>query len=336
MGHVSTPESVAASPHEGTRAVLAAMAANVSIAVMKLLAWLLTGAASLLAEAIHSLADSVNQVLLLAGTKASKRKPTALHPFGFGHERFLSAFLVAIILFTMGGLFALVESYRKFSSVRAGHPDDLVESRWWWVAILVILGAMAAEGLSLRTGVHESNQVRLPGQSWVAFIRETRSPELPVILMEDTAALTGLVFALVGVGMTKATGSGYWDVAGSAAIGLLLIAVAVILAVKTQSLLVGASAAPEEVARIEAAIAGTPGVERVIHLRTIHLGPEDVMVAAKVAVPRARSADDIARTIDDAEGRIRAGSPMVGLIYLEPDIDRGPTPPLPVDEEQPE
>jgi len=316
--------------------VIAAMAANVSIAAMKLLAWLLTGAASLLAEAIHSAADSINQILLLGGTRASKRKPTPLHPFGFGHERFLSAFLVAIILFTMGGLFALYESFRKFSSVRAGHPDDLVESRWWWVAILVILGAMVAESLSLRTGVRESNLVRPAGQSWVAFIRETRSPELPVILMEDTAALTGLAFALVGVGMTKLTGNASWDVAGSAAIGVLLIVVAVVLAAKTQSLLVGASAAPAEVARIEAAIAGTPGVERLIHLRTIHLGPEDVMVSAKIAVPEARTAHDVAHTIDAAEARIRAASPMVGLIYLEPDIDRGPVPPLPLDEEQPE
>jgi len=324
MGRVSTeaiPE--AGSPHEGTKAVVAAMAANISIALMKVFAWLLTGAASLLAEAIHSMADSFNQILLLIGTKASKKKPTALHPFGFGHERFLSAFLVAIILFTMGGLFALYESFNKLQAVRAGHPDELVESRWWWVAILVILGAMVAESLSLRTGIREANMVRRPGQSWVRFVRETRSPELPVILLEDTAALLGLLFALIGVGMTKLTHNAMWDVAGSAAIGFLLVAVAIILAVKIQSLLVGASAAPEEVERIQAAIESTPGVERLIHLRTIHLGPEDVMVAAKIAVPEARSAHDIAHMIDDAEARVRAASPMVGLMYLEPDIDRG-------------
>ena len=301
------------------------MAANISIAVMKLVAWLLTGAASLLAEAIHSAADSVNQILLLAGTRASKRKPTALHPFGFGHERFLSAFLVAIILFSMGGLFAVYEAYHKVQLVRAGGGDDLATSRWWWVAIAVIVGAMVAEGLSLRTGVRESNLVRPPGQSWARFIRDTRSPELPVILLEDTAALTGLTFALVGVGMTKLTGNALWDAAGSAAIGLLLIAVAVTLAVKTQSLLVGVSATPDEVARIEAAIATTPGIERPIHLRTIHLGPEDVMVSAKIAVPEARTARDVAQAIDAAETRIRAVSPMVGFIYLEPDIDRGTT-----------
>ena len=323
MGRVSTESvSESGSPHEGTKAVVAAMAANISIALMKVLAWLLTGAASLLAEAIHSMADSLNQILLLLGTKASKRKPNALHPFGFGHERFLSAFLVAIILFTMGGLFALYESFSKFQAVRAGHPDELVESRWWWVAIIVILGAMVAESLSLRTGVHEANLVRRPGQSWVRFVKETRSPELPVILLEDTAALTGLLFALVGVGATKLTGDAMWDVAGSAAIGFLLVAVAVILAVKIQGLLVGASAAPDEVERIQQAIESTPGVERLIHLRTIHLGPEDIMVAAKIAVPQARLAIDVAHTIDDAEARVRAASPMVGLIYLEPDIDR--------------
>jgi len=326
MGAVSTetvPES--GSPHEGTRAVVAAMAANIGIALMKLLTWLLTGAASLLAEAIHSMADSFNQILLLIGTKASKRKPTPLHPFGFGHERFLSAFLVAIILFTMGGLFAIYEAFNKYQEVRAGHPDGLVESRWWWVAIAVILGAMVAESLSLRTGVHEANQVRRPGQSWARFVRETRSPELPVILLEDTAALAGLMFALIGVGLTKLTGNAMWDVAGSAAIGLLLVAVAIILAIKIQGLLVGASAAPEEVERIQATIEATPGVERVIHLRTLHLGPEDVMVAAKIAVPEARSAHDVAHIIDDAEAQVRATSPMVGLIYLEPDIDRRET-----------
>ena len=322
---VSTELASAPTPHEGTRAVIAAMTANLAIAVMKLLAWLLTGAASLLSEAIHSVADSVNQILLLAGKKASKRQATAMHPFGLGHERFLSAFLVAIILFTMGGLFAIFEAVRKFQSVRAGHPDDLVESRWWWVAIAVILGAMVAESLSLRTGIQESNVVR-GRQSWIGFIRDTRSPELPVILLEDTAALIGLVFALFGVGLTKLTGNAIWDVAGSGAIGLLLIFVAVVLAIKTHTLLLGASASPGDVTRIEDAIKGTPGVDRLIHLRTIHLGPEEIMVAAKIAVPEARTAHDVAHTIDAAEARIRGVAPMVNLIYLEPDIDRGADP----------
>ncbi|MDR0847826.1 MAG: cation diffusion facilitator family transporter [Propionibacteriaceae bacterium] len=309
------------SQHSGIKAVIAAMSANIAIAVMKLVAWLLTGAASMLAEAIHSFADSANQILILIGGKAASKKADDLHPFGFGRDRYIAGFMVAIILFSMGGLFALYEAYHKFKEVRAGHPNDLLESVWWWVPLVVLAGSIIAESLSLRTAVHESKPLK-GKQGWFRFIRTSKSPELPVILLEDTAALLGLAFALIGVGMTLLTGVGYWDVVGSGAIGILLIIVAVILASETKSLLLGEAASPEHVAQIESAIAGTPGIEKVIYLKTVHLGPEEIMVAAKIAVPPALLAADLADLINLAEAAVRGTVPMVGPMYLEPDVLR--------------
>ena len=295
------------------------MGANVAIALMKVLGWLLTGAASMLAEAIHSVADSANQILMLVGGKAAKKKATAEHPFGFGRDRYLSGFLVAMILFSMGGLFALYESYTKFQEVRAGHPNSLLESRWWWVAIVVLVGSMAAESFSLHTAVTESRPHKGKGR-WFRFIRRSKAPELPVVLLEDTAALTGLTFALLGVVLTLVTGSGYFDVIGSGLIGLLLIVVAIILAIETQSLLIGEAAAPEAIARITEAIAGTDGVEGIVHMKTVHLGPEEILVAAKIAVPPGSSGVDVANLIDRVERRIRSAEPLVGPVYLEPGL----------------
>ena len=306
----------------GAKAVVAALLANIGIAVLKFLAWALTGASSMLAEAIHSVADSGNQMLLLLGRRRSRRAATSEHQFGYGRERYLYAFLVSVVLFTVGGLFALYEAFHKLQEVRAGHPDELLESRWWWVPLLVLGGALVLEGLSFRTAVAESAPLR-GGASWVGFVRGTKSPELPVVLLEDFAALIGLCFALLGVGLSKLTGSGYWDVAGTAAIGLLLVAVAVVLAVETKSLLLGESARPEVEQRIRAALEATPGVERVIHMRTLHLGPDELLVAAKTGVPRDASAADVAEGIDAAERAIRSAEPTATLIYIEPDIDRG-------------
>jgi len=306
----------------GAKAVVAALLANIGIAVLKFLAWALTGASSMLAEAIHSVADSGNQMLLLLGRSRSRRAATREHQFGYGRERYVYAFLVSVVLFTVGGLFALYEAYHKLQEVRAGHPDELLESRWWWVPLLVLGGALVLEGLSFRTAVAVSAPQRA-GASWIGFVRGTKSPELPVVLLEDFAALIGLCFALLGVGLSKLTGSGYWDVAGTAAIGLLLVAVAVVLAVETKSLLLGESARPEVEQRIRAALEATPGVERVIHMRTLHLGPDELLVAAKTGVPREASAADVAEGIDAAERAIRSAEPMATLIYIEPDIDRG-------------
>jgi len=303
----------------GTKAVVAALAANSFIALTKFGAWALTMHSSLLAEAIHSVADAGNQALLLVGGKRARREATPEHPFGYGRERYVFAFIVAIVLFSIGGLFALYEAYHKFHELQEGHGGGLFESRWWWVPIAVLTAAIIAESLSFRTAIVESNKSR-GKQPWSRFIRSAKAPELPVILLEDFAALLGLIFALFGVGMTLITGNGYFDVIGTTMIGLLLVAVAVTLAVETKSLLLGEAAGVDVVAAIEEALNTTEGVERVIHMKTLHLGPEEVLVAAKIAVDASDSAADVAAIIDQAELNIRQAAPVVTALYLEPDI----------------
>ena len=303
----------------GTKAVVAALTANIFIAVTKFGAWILTGASSMLAEAIHSVADSGNQVLLLVGGKRATREATPEHPFGYGRERYVFGFIVAVVLFSVGGLFALYEAYHKYEEVHAGEPNRLLEGRWWWVPLVVLGAAIIAESFSFRTAIVESNKVR-GMQSWSKFIRTAKAPELPVILLEDLAALLGLIFALFGVGMTLITRNGYFDVIGTAAIGLLLVLVAITLAIETKSLLLGEAASVESVHRIEEVLTGSPGVERVIHMKTLHLGPEEVLVAAKIAVGQGESASEVADIINRAEVNIRTAEPMVTALYLEPDI----------------
>jgi cation diffusion facilitator family transporter len=319
----------------GTRAVVAALLANTGIALTKFVAFALARNSSMLAEAIHSCADAGNQLLLLLGGKRAKREATPEHPFGYGRERYIYSFLVAIVLFSVGGLFALYEAYHKFHEIHSGHFEEV--GGWKsLVPVGVLLAAITMESFSLRTAVTETNKVR-GEQSFARFIRRAKSPELPVILLEDVAALLGLAFALVGVGMSLITGNHYWDVAGTALIGLLLVAVAIVLALETKSLLLGESASPEAQDRIVAALAGTPGVDRVIHLKTLHLGPEELLVAAKIAVTPTSSAADVAAAIDAAERAVRAAEPTAAAMYLEPDIyradytpDERPAPPEPV------
>ncbi len=307
----------------GNKAVIAALLANSGIAVTKFVAFLLTGASSMLAEAVHSVADSGNQGLLLLGGKKAQQAATPEHPFGFGRERYVYAFVVSIVLFSIGGLFALYEAFHKYEETHAGEPNQLLDSRWWWVPIAVLIAAIVMEGLSFRTAIRESNHTR-GSRSWTEFIRRAKAPELPVILLEDFAALIGLVFALFGVGLTLLTENGYWDVAGTAMIGLLLVAVAITLAVEMKSLLVGESATPEHQRALAAAISATDGVDRLIHMKTLHLGPEEILVGVKIAVTRTDHADDVARAIDAAERAARAALPDLELVmYVEPDLDRG-------------
>ncbi|MFJ5955816.1 cation diffusion facilitator family transporter [Paenarthrobacter sp. NPDC092416] len=297
----------------GTKAIVAALAANLTIAVLKFIAFILTLSSSMLAEAIHSVADSGNQILLLVGGKRAKRAASPEHPFGYGRERYIYAFIVSIVLFSVGGLFALYEAWEKFQ-----HPHG-IEGDFWWVPLAVLVGAIVAESFSFRTAIIESNHIR-GKQSWVKFVRNAKQPELPVILLEDFGALLGLVFALFGVSMTLITGNGVWDALGTAMIGLLLVAIAVILALETKSLLLGESATKEDVARIAQAIEadGT----RIIHLKTLHLGPDELLVAAKITMGAADTGQAIAKVIDDAEQRIRAAVPIARVIYLEPDVER--------------
>ncbi|KQZ90652.1 cation diffusion facilitator family transporter [Phycicoccus sp. Root563] len=304
----------------GTTAILAALAANVGIAVTKFVAFLLSGSSSMLAESVHSLADSGNQGLLLLGGKKSKRDATPEHPFGFGRERYVYGFIVSIVLFSLGGLFALYEAYHKYHESRL-HGGAITS--WQWLPIAVLLASIVMEGFSFRTAVRESNRSR-GSRSWREFIRSAKAPELPVVLLEDFAALIGLVFALIGVSLTLITGSGVWDAFGTGAIGLLLVTVAIVLAIEMKSLLIGESASPRARRRIEDALASTDGIERVIHAKTLHLGPEELLVAAKLAVSPGSDAAAIADAINRAEAAVRATEPdMTLVIYLEPDIDLG-------------
>ena len=300
----------------GTRAIVAALLANAGIAVTKFVAFLLTQSSSMLAESIHSLADAGNQLLLLIGGRRAKRGATAKHPFGYGRERYLYAFIVSIVLFNLGGVFALYEAWHKWQ-----HPDPI--DSWQWVPVAVLVVAIALETFSLRTAVVESNRERA-GASWVQFVRRAKAPELPVVLLEDIGALLGLVFALFGVSLTLATDDGRWDAVGTAMIGVLLVVIALVLAVEMRSLLLGEGATPEALGRIEAALVGEPdsGVTGIIHLRTQHLGPDELLVAAKIAVDGADTAADVARAIDAAEARVRAAEPVARVIYLEPDVRR--------------
>lgn len=297
----------------GPKAIVAALAANLGIAAAKLVAFAVTGSTAMLAEGVHSLADSGNQVLLLVGGRRARRVADESHPFGYGRDRYFYAFVVALVLFSLGSLFALYEGVQK---VR--HPHELETPS---VAIGVLLVALVLEGLSLRTAVREARPLR-GDASWVAFIRRAKAPELPVVLLEDAAALVGLVLALLGVGAALVFDEPRFDGVGSLAIGVLLGVVAIVLAVETKSLLLGEAATPEVVASIRVALSAGPEVTRLIHLRTLHLGPEELLVAAKVELDRGLDIPGVASAIDVVEARVRAAVPIARVIYLEPDLAR--------------
>ncbi|MFZ4842921.1 cation diffusion facilitator family transporter [Mycetocola saprophilus] len=297
----------------GNRAIIAALLANVGIALTKFIAWFFSGSASMLAEGVHSLADSGNQLLLLLGGRKSRRRADDEHPFGYGRERYVYAFVVSIILFSVGGVFSIYEGINKLT-----HPHEL---EMWWLPMVVLTVAIGLEGFSLRTAIRESNHTR-GTQSWIQFIRRAKAPELPVVLLEDVAALIGLVLAFLGVGLTVITGNATWDAIGTLAIGALLVLVAIVLGIETKSLLVGEGATAEQAAAIRDAIVAGPEAERIIHLKTLYLGPEEIMVAAKIAVDPARTVAEVSENINVIEARIRAAEPMARVIYLEPDVDR--------------
>jgi cation diffusion facilitator family transporter len=293
------------------RAVFAALAANLGIAAAKFAAFLITGSASMLAEAVHSVADTGNQVLLLVGRGRSIRPPSDEHPFGFGRERYFYGFVVSVMLFTVGAAFSIYDGIHKILNPEA------VQSAG--VAFAVLGLSAVLEAFSLRTGIQEANAVR-GGRNWGTFIRRSKAPELPVVLLEDTAALIGLAFAFAGVGLAVLTRDGRWDGAGSLGIGLLLGTAAAILAVEMKSLLIGESASPEMQRMIVAALEDGPELVRVIHLRTVHISPDSVLVAAKVAVREGDTAAQVTAGIDAAERRVRSAVPIATTIYLEPDI----------------
>jgi len=299
----------------GTRAVVAAFFANLAIAVSKFVAFAFTGAASLLAEAIHSLADTGNQGLLLLGARRGRRPPSARHPFGYGRERYFWAFVVAVVLFSVGSLFALYEGVQKVL-----HPHELGSP----VVGFVVLGlAVVLESFSLRTAVQEAAKLRRAGESYLGFVRRTKLPELPTVLLEDVGALVGLVLALIGLGLASATGEPRFDALGSIAIGLLLGVIAVLLATEMKSLLIGEAAEPDVASALAAALTAAPEIVDLLSLLTLQLGPDDLLVAAKVEIATDAGTAGVAAAINDAERRMRAAVPMARLIFLEPDVRTG-------------
>ncbi len=298
----------------GGKAIIAAFLANMGIAIAKFVAWLLSGSASMLAEAIHSVADSGNQLLLLFGGRKAKRKADREHPFGYGRERYVYAFVVAIILFSVGGLFSIYEGVDKLT-----HPHEL-ENIWIPIGVLVI--AIVLESFSLRTAVKESNQVRAKGQSWISFVRHSKAPELPVVLLEDIAALVGLVFALLAVSLSAITHNPVFDAIGTLMIGTLLILVAITLGIETKSLLVGEGATRGDLDKIIRAIESGPEIERLIHIKTLYLGPDELLVAAKLGFAADKPLGAVATDIDTVEARVRAAVPVARVVYFEPDIYR--------------
>ena len=298
----------------GTKAILAALFANAGIAVAKFIGFLVTGSSSMIAEAVHSVADTSNQGLLLVGMRSSKREASAEHPFGYGRNRYFYSFVVALVLFTLGSVFALYEGIHKIQE-----PEPLSTA---YVAVIILVVAIGLESYSFYTAIVESRKVK-GGATWVQFVRQAKTPELPVVLLEDAGALLGLVFALIGVGLSVLTGNPVWDGVGTICIGVLLGVIAIILIIEMKSLLIGEGSGPAELRAIRAAL--TDGdIDRVIHIKTQYVGPDELLVAAKIAVRGSRSTADVAGAIDEAEARVRAAVPAARMIYLEPDLDRSP------------
>lgn len=301
----------------GKKAVIAALLSNAVIAVAKFVGFLVTGSSAMLAESVHSVADTGNQALLLLGLRRSQRVSDKVHPFGHGRERYFWAFVVALVLFTLGGLFSLYEGYHKLREAMAS-PEGELESPL--VALAILAFGMVAEGLSFRTAVRQSRPL-LAGQSWWQFIRRSKVPELTVVLLEDFGALVGLSLAFLGVSLAGMTGNVIWDALATLSIGALLLTIGFVLVLEMRSLLLGESATLQQVQQIEQALVGA-GLERLIHLRTMHLGPEDLLVAAKVGVDPAATADEVVKAIDAAERRVRDKVPSARLIFIEPDVAR--------------
>jgi cation diffusion facilitator family transporter len=297
---------------ESTGAILAAFLANMGIAAAKFAGFLITGSSSLLAESIHSVADSSNQGLLFLGGRQAAKAPTELHQFGYGRVRYFWAFVVAVVLFTLGGLFSAYEGYHKIAD-----PHELESPA---VALGILLIAAVFEGFALRTAARHARSDR-GTRSWPRYIRETRSPELPVLLLEDSGALMGLTLALTGVVLALVTGNPVFDGVGTLGIGVLLLCIAVVLAIEMRSLLIGESASPDLQRRIEAEFAGSPGVRRVIHVLTQHIGPEELLIAAKVELDPGLTTAELVEAIDGCERRVlHATGVTAARIYVEPDV----------------
>ena len=314
---MSNRESPLSSESHGTRAILAAFAANFGIAIAKLVGFFITASGSMLAEAIHSFADTANQALLLLGGRQARRAPDEDHPFGYSRERYFWAFVVAVVLFTMGAVFAVVQGVEK---IRHPHQIDDVA-----VAVVILGLAIIFEAASLRTALVAARRMVEPGTPLWQFIRRSKAPEVPVVLLEDFAALCGLFIAMAAIITAKVTGNGTWDGVGTVLIGILLGVVAIVLSIEMKSLLIGESASPERRREIEDALLIDDHVHSVIHLRTQHLGPDDLLIAAKVEFDHSLSYTELARAIDRTETEVRKVAPDARLLFIEPDVRRSDT-----------
>jgi cation diffusion facilitator family transporter len=297
----------------GAKAVVAAFFANLGIALMKFVGFAFTGSGTMLAEAVHSVADTGNEFLLLVGGKKARRGADAEHPFGYGRERFFWAFVVALLLFTVGAVFSIFDGIDKLRN-----PHALDSPQW---AIAILLGAVVLEAVSFRTAISEARKIR-GAASWWRFIRTAKNPELPVVLLEDLAALIGLSIALAAVVAAAATDNAKFDAAGSLGIGALLAVVALVLAIEMRSLLLGEAADPIVQQRIHAAIERDERVVRLIHLRTEHLGPDELLVAAKIEFSPTLTMEQLADVVNDVEAAVRHDVPEAHVMYLEPDVTR--------------
>jgi cation diffusion facilitator family transporter len=313
---IEEPAETLPAAHDSARAIIAAFLANLGIAVAKFVGFLFTFSSSMLAESVHSLADTANQGLLLFGRQRARRAASVTHDFGYGRERYFWSFVVGLVIFALGSLFALYEGIHKLE-----HPGELQSPQW---AIGILAVAIVLESFSLRTAVTEANHVRA-GAGWWSFIRHSKVAELPVVLLEDLGALIGLTLALGAIGIAIITDDARWDAYGTLAISALLAVIAVVIANEMRSLLIGESASEAHEAAIMDAIATAPHVERLIYLRTQHLGPDELLVAAKVAFPPALSFQEVAAAIDDVERRVRARVPSARPMYIEPDVYRPPS-----------
>lgn len=301
---------MSAGGHEGSKtAIVAAAAANLGVAVAKAVGFALTGSAAMLAEAVHSVADTTNQGLLLLGMRRSKRPPTADHPYGYGREQYIWAAVVSLLLFSVGGLFAIYEGVHKLGEAPG-------EEGGFLVAIVILVVAVALEAASLTTAVREALPLRR-GRSWAAFFRDAKSPELPVVLLEDTGAMIGLLLALGGVVMAHETGSPKWDGAASIAIGAMLCVIALVLILRVKQLLVGESASETDLAAMVAAAEETTGVRFVGAVRAVHLSGDELLVDLKVRFEPSLTADGVAEVTDEVERRVRAAVPSARLLFVE-------------------
>jgi cation diffusion facilitator family transporter len=303
------------------KAIVAALLANLGVAVAKFIGFAITRSASLLAEGVHSVADTGNQGLLLLGGSRAQRAATPEHPFGYGRERYFWSFAVSLVLFSLGGLFALYEGINKFR-----HPHEIDNL---WVAVGILVFGLILEGFSLRTAVQEARHAKGPDMSWWRFIRTSKQPELPVVLLEDCGAEIGMLMALCGVSLAKVTGDGRWDAVGSMLIGVLLIAIAIVLMIEMKGLLIGESASTADRIAIVEALETSPSVDALIHLRTQHIGPDEILVAAKLEYDSSLTFDQVSAAINQTEAAVRAAVPAARMIYIEPDLRHDDAEPRP-------